>query len=956
MSLKLKLIPLAVIQVISGGTLTLMMGSSASAQTVADNDQQPVQKVEITGSNIRRSDKELSSPVQVITADDLKKSGYTTVTQVLQNLTSNGQGSLSSSNPYSWAPGGAGIALHGLSVSATLVLIDGHRMAPYPLFDNNQRAFVDISNIPFDSIERIEVLKDGASAIYGSDAMAGVVNVILKKKFVGTTVSAEAGTATEGGGTTTHFTLSHGIGDLDADGYNAFISLEYRHQDQITDQQRSGDGMWTNYDWAPYGGVNTSRGALTPTSGPPSTLSPYLINPNVPFSGAANSTYFYPGASCSSYAQMASNNGNGCAYLSPTAQIQPTTQNVNVLASFTKRLNDGWQMNVKASLFDSEGDQEAGDLMGYPSSLNQMVAMAPGTTPYLTGNIIPAIRVPASYPGNPFGVPAIVNGVIPDAPPIHTNTTSKAWRLVADFTGSIGEWDIDTSAGFTQVDTNRTLVEGMNVPALNAALNRPVDPFNIMGGNSASDLATIFPSASVLDRSTVEFAELHASRTLMQLPGGDLGFSTGGELLRTAIDSPAPALCADAIIGCNNAFIVGTQSNISTYAEVVAPVLKSLELDGSVRYDHFNTSAGQATTPKVGFKWSPAKQFTLRGTVATGFRAPNAAESGESGNGYQYNNINDPLLCPNGMVNGLPSKGAVVNTVNSCNFGPVYQNVANPNLSPEKSVSETLGVILEPVKGWSSTVDLYQVKIRNEIIDGSGTVADAVRGAPVPTTCADGNGGTVPCTPTVGSILYIPAQFINANSTQTSGIETETRYKWHLGDMGSLNTELTWTHLMSYVLTTGGESYQLAGTHGPEGVSGDTGNPKNRIQAIFTWDRGPLQVATTLNWVSGYNLTDPSTGLNTCAQGTSMGGMGLFPVTPPPSQYCEVSSFLDTDLSASYKVSEHLTIHGSVNNVFNKQPPVDLGTYGGGWLSFNPAFHMAGAIGRFVNVGATYNF
>ena len=251
MSFKLKVLPLALAQVIAGGAMMAGM-APVFAQSSTDSGQ-TVQRVEITGSNIRRADAETPSPVQVITADDLKKSGYTTVAQVLQNITANGQGTLSQGFPQAFAAGASGISLHGLTTAATLVLIDGHRMAPYPLSDDGQRSFVDVSNIPFDAVERIEVLKDGASATYGSDAMAGVVNIILKKTYTGMSISAEAGSTTQGGGTTEHLTFSKGWGDYTSDGYNAYVNLEYRHQGDIT------YGHYTSIKEVPQGMVDRLR-------------------------------------------------------------------------------------------------------------------------------------------------------------------------------------------------------------------------------------------------------------------------------------------------------------------------------------------------------------------------------------------------------------------------------------------------------------------------------------------------------------------------------------------------------------------------------------------------------------------------------------------------------------------------------------------------------------------------
>src|SRR5271156_162399 len=158
----------------------LVAAQISSAQTAPKSQIDPeLETITVTGSHLRRTDTDTPSPVQVISSEDLKKSGFTSTQQVLNNLTANGQGTLSQSFSGAFASGAAGIALRGLNVGYTLVLIDGHRTAPFPIGDDGVRSFVDISNIPFDAIDHIDVLKDGASAVYGSDAIAGVVNIVL---------------------------------------------------------------------------------------------------------------------------------------------------------------------------------------------------------------------------------------------------------------------------------------------------------------------------------------------------------------------------------------------------------------------------------------------------------------------------------------------------------------------------------------------------------------------------------------------------------------------------------------------------------------------------------------------------------------------------------------------------------------------------------------------------------
>jgi len=951
-----------------GGVL-LSIGPSVYAQTTdapVPARTQELERVTVTGSNIRRVDSETPSPVQVITEADIKKSGYTSISEVLQNLTANGQGSLSNAFPGAFAGSATGISLRGLNTSATLVLIDGHRMAPFPLSDDGQRSFVDISAIPFDAVERIEVLKDGASAVYGSDAIAGVVNIILKRQFRGTTVSADVGTTQKGGGTTTHVSAITGFGDLDADRWNAYVNIEYRHQDPIYQRQRQGKGAWSNLDQRDIGGITQTPGVIRPgVAAPPPYGTVYIQGPGA-FS--ANTTQFYTtpivpnGAytgSCSTFALLQS---GACAYINPLAEVQPKTSNLNLIGSYTQKLDQGWTLALKASWFNSKGEQynagaTANGLTVYPTSFSGNVAGSPGVAPHVVGTAIPQVTVPTNYPGNTLGAPARIRGVSLDAPAGHYTFDSDSYRFGADINGSIGDWTLSGSLGASRINTKKGQFGATNTPALFAALNRATNPWLITGGNTAEDIAAVYPAALAKSTSDLQYVEASATRNLMALPGGDLALNIGGQYIHRKVNALAPDLVAQGIIGGNNAYAVGSQTDAAAYLEIVAPVFKELELDGHIRYDRLSNSIS-ATTPSAGFKYTPFREFAVRGTYGKGFRAPNPNESGQAGQSFSAGTGADPLLC----TDGNPRTAG--NVVTACNYNVINNNSSNPSLASEKSTSKTLGFIFEPIARWSSTLDFYQVEIKNQIVQGSGDPANAVRGAPVVSDCSDGAGGTVSCTPAVGPILYIPVQYINANATKVSGWELGTKYKFGLGDWGSVTPELDWSHTMSYIFTSGGVSYQLAGTHGPAVIGGNTGNPRDRGQFTLTYERGPLQVSGIVNYISAFDLTDPSGSnagapVNTCADGLAQGGYfaAFVPsgVTTDPS-VCKVHSFTTLNVTAVYKVNKSLSLRGAVDNVFDRQPPLDLNTYGGGNLPYNPSMHQAGAVGRFFSVGVTYAF
>jgi len=201
---------------------------------------QDADRMEITGSRLKRVDAETAAPVQIITRADIESTGKLTLSEVLQALPINNNGSVPTSFGNGFAAGGSGVSLRGLSVNSTLVLVNGRRMAPYGLADDGQRNFVDLSSIPLDLVDRVEILKDGASAVYGSDAIAGVVNIILRKDFKGFIGSASAGTSRYGDSNSTRASLTKGFGDLASDNYNAFVNLEVSHQNALNMNDRAG--------------------------------------------------------------------------------------------------------------------------------------------------------------------------------------------------------------------------------------------------------------------------------------------------------------------------------------------------------------------------------------------------------------------------------------------------------------------------------------------------------------------------------------------------------------------------------------------------------------------------------------------------------------------------------------------------------------------------------------------
>ncbi len=911
------------------------------------------QQVTVTGSNVRRTDSETPSPVQVLTAEDIKKSGYTSIADVLHNITANNMGSLTQAAPSAFAAGGSGVALRGLTVGATLVLIDGHRMASYPMPDDGERDFVDISAIPMGAIERIEVLKDGASAVYGSDAIAGVVNVILKKSVTGTTVSAEAGISGKGDGATTHASLTTGWGSLDTDGQNAYIALEARHQNDILLRKRP---YLARTDWTPYGGVDltqgTGSGAVSGASSGAGSGTGYLVD-------GAGATY-YPYAGCT----QAQATADQCGYSNPYMTLQPSTTNLDVMARYTKKLSDNWQANVQASVLSSEARQVSIYNNAYATGVGSggngggvnLFHFGPGAapTPAFPGQFPFVLTVPANYPGNTTGAPAALVDDFLDIGPLTQKTLSNSYRLVGELEGSLGAWNLNASVGLTRVTTRASFYNYIDFPALQDALNN--DTYQVGGTNSAAVLAQVAPKAQSTSSNDLTFASVRGSRDLADLPGGSLGMSTGLDFTHRQLHElfPPSFVNGEQSIGIYS-FAEGKQTVAAAYAELVAPVLKTLELDAAARADHYD-SYGWSVTPKAGFKFTPTREFSLRGTFSKGFRAPNPAETGDAGSTSGFvGNLHDPVYCPNGPLSPTnPNGGPIASTppgmLDPCNIALQELQLSAPHLKPERSQSFTLGIILEPNKTYNATLDYYHITIHDQIISvGQLGQLGLDNAASV---------GTIIYRDATGNILYDTYPFLNANSTTTSGLDLDTVARYELGEAGHLKAEVQVSYMLQYDLTTQGVTYHLAGSHGPAFVSEDTGTPRTRGAFSLTWGKGPFEITGTVNYISHYSVLDPSEKITDCsiALGSTFTG-------DVPSRFCHVPSFTELNVTARYDVNEHLQVHAGVVNLLNRHAPYDLQTFGSagngaqqGGAPYNPSYHQDGAVGPMITVGGIYTF
>jgi iron complex outermembrane receptor protein len=929
---------------------------------------QALEPITVTGSYLRRTDTEIPSPVTTISAEEISKSGMKTIADVIHSVSADNSGTLTQSFSGAMAGGASGVSLRGLSVDATLVLLDGHRMAPYPLSDDGQRPFVDISSLPLGIVDHVEILRDGASAIYGSDAIAGVVNIILKKQFTGIDVSASAGTSYKMDGGSERASVTYGFGDLATDSRNVYFNLEARHQDAIAQEARG--AYLKALDLTPWGGPDLRGGLINgglPLNGTTYTIPGQVLPLNAATSGSAEAPYLLPGcASQNLVSSVASNSpgvftlsGNpayGCAWdTNAYKKIQPKNDGLNLSGHWTQNLGSGWQNLASANYFHSESEQYR-QSNGYNVGTNLVpfawAGSKSGTVnqfdPFTTG-----VLLPANHPDNPFnpaspyyaaaqayygsafsqyiGQPALFFGALTDIPPQHSLYKTDVYRLVEELNGTVGDWDVSASAGFITDRTHITYENFLNPNAFYAALaNGSYRVGQNAYLNSPALYATLAPTTADTATSTLGYVSANAERSLMPLPGGNLALATGVEARHLSNHNPGQpgaSLGNDQMDG--SFYADGSQSVFAAFGELSAPVLRSLELEAAARADHYQNT-GYSVTPKLGFKFKPVQELALRGTYARGFRAPGIAESGNSGSGSSVAPAPaDPLRC-------IPGSLTAPNTLQDC--GGVGSSVAvlargNPSLQPEKSHSITVGFILEPVQQVSLTADYFRIRRDNEIATAPYSLANAVRSPALP-------GSAYP-----GTIIEYLTPYVNAAYSLTSGIDAEFKSKFNLHEYGWLTFKLEVTHLLESQQTfhdpvNGDVTYHYAGTVGPTSLSGATGTPATRGSYTFDWTRGPLSLGLTYTYRGPMKGIDESSDPTACIQLLNPGA-------------CYVASFGYATVYGQYQFSDHLEITGTVTNVTNRMAPLDTATYGG--QNYDPSLDQAGAIGRYFELGFRYH-
>ncbi|WP_425230674.1 TonB-dependent receptor domain-containing protein [Sphingomonas sp.] len=966
--------------------------------------------VVVTGSLLRRTSTETPSPVTVLTSENLARAGITTAADAIRSISADSAGSIGTGFQTGFSAGGSAVSLRGLGVSSTLVLVDGLRSTNFPINDDGHNAYVDLNSIPFSLIDRIEVLKDGASSTYGADAIGGVVNLILKKRFIGVAGQVEGGIAELGDASRYRANLTAGIGDYETQGFNAYINAEYQRDGRVSNSSRG--FPYNTQDLTPIGGNDNNSADQSLTVNTPTA---YVVRTtqtdlNNPLSGGTAVTND-PGQTYATYTALGLNNcarptysvttgaarGTGCPYdlTDLYRQIQPLQERYSVNGRLSIKVND----DTEAYFTGSYSRSYVSITSAFPSAVRQTQPF--GGSPLVAtsnpGIVLPVYICSAGLncataadrqlnPNNPY---AAANAATPTlgAARIYylfsdiaagSERTNEVYRGTAGISGHFGagvNWRVE---GVYARD-NLTLVQHglINIAALRTVINTGAYNFVNPQLNTAAVRTQLSPDKTTPSHSELYSLDASVAAELTQLPGGPLQLAVGGQARREKLENNNQNAALDTY-GLTTSSAFGQHTVVAGYAELDAPILTSLDVNLSGRYDHYSEGFGRFS-PKIGVKFTPIREFAIRGTYSQGFRAPTFAESGPRSQYAGFVTITPPgAFCAQhgGAANAT---GACTNGGNPYNFQySVGRGFAgNPNLEPERSRSFTLGAIFQPVRWFSATVDYYNVKKTNLIANGplagaainayysvaanaypsaaaasaAGCAAVAAVGAGYSCNLIDGVDPLFPNA--LPRVLIVNAPFVNVNSDTTEGLDFSATVSVPSIMGAHFTSRIESTYIIRYDRDTAAGIQRFAGTFGPYDLSSGNGTPRIRGNWQNTLDFGSYSISATAYYVGKIKevATDQGNLSTSCAA-------NLYKVAasaPDYNAFCYVNSFINVDLNQSFRVNDRFTFTFNVLNLLNARAPVAPAAYASA-PNFLTTWHYAGLIGRQFRAGASFRF
>jgi len=953
-------------------TTATLAALPAFAQSGSAASPTNLDRIEITGSRIRQVDVETAQPVLALSRMDIERQGFSSVSDILQNVTAMGTPTISRANVLTAGEnaGGTYVDMRGLGTQRTLVLINGKRLGI------STSGYQDLSVLPVSAIERVEILKDGASAIYGSDAMAGVVNIITRSNVSGVTANVYHGQFSEGDGARDRVDVVAGWSN---DRFSATLALEHSEEKAVWARDR-GFSRYSNTDRHPTEGWTTTSqwGQFTGLRGPGCTVAAgcgYSLNRGADPTKPGNYHLTDPAAFTGD-----TSNTNEQMHLS-----YPIKRD-SVFFSGQADITDNVRFKTELGYNKRSSTRVTA---GYPLASNTLGATG------AAGNM----SIDSYF--NPFGNK---NGYATPTSvawnrrtwelPRESTSELKTYRAVAAFEGTfdLGERYFDWEVGYqysknelTQHTTGnlhkQRVIDAVGpsyfnnatgkvecgsaaVPKANCMVWNPLVPYGVqspygLDGNQALQ-DWLFPAEDATGETTTKNWFANLSGSLFTLPAGDLGFAFGlenreenGKFIPDALAQTGATtnLAAGPTGGSYKVKEAYLELNVPVLADL--PGARELSFNAATRYSDYNTF-GDTLNSKFGFKWKPIDQLLVRGTWAEGFRSPTINDL-YGGGSQTFPTFSDPCDSVYGSARSNSAVRArcaqdIANidtyrqldstnrpTSGSSAASPVaFTSGSNPDLLPETSTSRTLGVVWSPtfISNFNVSLDWWKIRIDNTIVsDSSNQILIDCYEQNIESRCARFSRD-----PVTGIVTGLKFGNRNAGFAETEGYDMDVSYRLDT-DYGKLSTSWSTTYVSSNIYRSSNDVATVPTT--TNGIATNTGiGFRVRSNATIGWDFENFGVSWTARYYSG--VKEQCLSLPNHPDECSDPGV-YAPWYKGARNYNERGSVTFNDVQVRYKLPWNATVSVGANNVFNRLGPV-MYTKPNSVYSYSGSFD----IGRFV--------
>ena len=915
---------------------SVMIGAGLAAQSAMAQETggDTMQRVEITGSSIKRIAKEGSLPVQVITSADIAKSGVKNAEDLIQALPAM-QGFTTASESVNGGGGGIQTAsIHSIGEGYTLVLLNGRRMAPF-----GSGSAVNLASIPLAAVERVEVLTDGASALYGADAIAGVVNFVLKKNQQDFNIEGTYTSPEKEGGRSGNIAMSKGFGDLEKDGFNILASYSHDSQKELNASQRDfaktglvrfneGGKQYSMYQLA----VNTTPASVTLNFDPTkSTRDALTFSPN----------YMKDGKCAPNTAYIGTTDDQSCWFdYSGTVQLIPKSKRDSFFVSGRAKINS--DTTAFAEALASKFSQT-----GRFAPAAQGIALAL-TDPKYIANVAPYL---AKLGVDPATVAkAKMNMRFVDAGGRAEEYVSEARHFAGGVEGRIK--DFDYTASYVHSENSRKSNYAGGFMSKNKFQALDFDPFAPAGGSAALLAPAVLHELDSETKTKLDILSVRASGELYQLPAGSLQIGAGADTTKqkysvspssiTQGPNPQQPDWTDTVFGSAPGAlpVSGSRKSWGTFAELLIPVIQNLDVTAAVRYDSYDaiqndkvynldskligsdTAGNDASkaTYKLSFRYNPINTVLLRGSYGTGFKVADLESVIKPISDFGVTSAKYP--CPV-QAPDPRAKDCEGNTQYALLDGGNTLK-GDAGLKPEESKQYTLGIRFEPTNGLSLGFDLWNVKMTNQITALSeGLVFNNPVGFSnlISSVYDAGIGAT--------KLATLLPNF-NLGSSRYKGIDWDNTYRTKTG-IGNLSVNWTGTYMLKSekdLPDVDGDGNKITKTESSLGRFDSFNDVTTRVIsriAVSLKTAGMFTHTLTMNYRSGYHDQVISADDGTVKAVNPDGTLGDF---VGMARYVKSSDTYDWQTRAD--ITKNYMVTAGIKNLMDKDPSFSNRTAGGG--------------------------